>query len=187
MQIYFLACLITHVLYICLCLGVAQNHCHLWMQPRHRMPGLSPDQVYTYPAKRWRKKRRSYLVTYAQSPKKKEAPPPEVDSEVPAPVEPIHPVIQAINEDSKDSTPAVLSNKDEASKVCQNIRYSQEKLQFWCYFQDGWYFDELQPEPDDFEEPDADSDFDYEESAKKKKKKAMAKTPAKVNPNIVLI
>lgn len=51
---------------------------------------------------------------------------------------------------------------------------------FQLFVQDGWYFDELQPEPDDFEEPDADSDFDYEESNKKKKKKAMMKTPAKV-------
>ncbi len=98
------------------------------MQPRHRMPGLTPDQVYTYPAKRWRKKRRSYLVTYAQSPKKKEAPAPEADVEVPAPVEHqplmnISSVVQqTINEDSKDSTAAaVLSNKDEASKVCLNI------------------------------------------------------------------
>ncbi|KAI9552112.1 hypothetical protein GHT06_022449 [Daphnia sinensis] len=143
--------------------GVAQNHCHLWMHPRHRMPGLTPDQVYTYPAKRWRKKRRSYLVTYNQSPKKKEiAPPPEAETEAPAVVEPLmSSVIQPINEDSKDSTThAVLSNKDEASK-------------------EGWYFDELQPEQDDFEEPDADSDFDYEESNKKKKKKAMMKTPAK--------
>ncbi|XP_057380388.1 zinc finger protein ubi-d4-like isoform X2 [Daphnia carinata] len=143
--------------------GVAQNHCHLWMHPRHRMPGLTPDQVYTYPAKRWRKKRRSYLVTYAQSPKKKEiAPPPEAEAEAPAIAEPLmSTVIQPINEDSKDSTThAVLSNKDEASK-------------------EGWYFDELQPEQDDFEEPDADSDFDYEESNKKKKKKAMMKTPAK--------
>lgn len=90
------------------------------MQPRHRMPGLTPDQVYTYPAKRWRKKRRSYLVTYAQSPKKKEiAPPPEAEVEAPAIVEPLmSTVIQPINEDSKDSTThAVLSNKDEASKV----------------------------------------------------------------------
>ncbi len=108
--------------------GVAQNHCHLWMQPRHRMPGLTADQVYTYPAKRWRKKRRSYLVTYAQSPKKKEVPPPpEVEIEVPAPVEPLllSSVIQPINEDSKDSTShAVLSNKDEASKVFSFITSS---------------------------------------------------------------
>ena len=95
------------------------------MQPRHHMPGLTPDQVYTYPAKRWRKKRRSYLVTYAQSPKKKEAPPPEADVEVPTPVEHqpllnISSVVQqTVNEDSKDSTAATaLSNKDEASKVC---------------------------------------------------------------------
>lgn len=96
------------------------------MQPRHRMPGLTPDQVYTYPAKRWRKKRRSYLVTYNHTPKKKEAlPPPEVEIEVPTPVEPLimNTVVLPINEDSKDSTShAVLSNKDEASKV------------FWLYF-----------------------------------------------------
>lgn len=119
-------------------LGVAQNHCHLWMQPRHRMPGLTADQVYTYPAKRWRKKRRSYLVTYAQSPKKKEViPPPEADVEVPAPVEPIHPVIQAINEDSKDSTPAVLSNKDEASKVDHTVRSSNINAVFIPLYA-GW-------------------------------------------------
>ena len=96
------------------------------MQPRHRMPGHSPDQVYTYPSKRWRKKRRSYLITYTQSPKKKELPPPEVDAEVPAPVEVPNPVIVATNEDSKhsDSNPPTTSNKDEASKVCSNIIYS---------------------------------------------------------------
>jgi zinc finger protein ubi-d4 len=90
------------------------------------MPGLTPDQVYTYPAKRWRKKRRSYLVTYNQSPKKKEVPPPpEAEIEVPVPVEPlINTVILPINEDSKDSTShAVLSNKDEASKVFFIIIY----------------------------------------------------------------
>lgn len=82
------------------------------------MPGLSADQVYTYPAKRWRKKRRSYLVTYAQSPKKKEVPPAEADTETLPPAEPsMNTIVPLINEDSKDSTPAVLSNKDEASKV----------------------------------------------------------------------
>ena len=93
------------------------------MQPRHRMPGLTPDQVYTYPSKRWRKKRRSYLVTYVQTPKKKELPPPEVDVEVPVPVEVSNPVVLATNEDSKhsDSAAPPTSNKDEASKVCCDL------------------------------------------------------------------
>ena len=48
--------------------------------------------------------------------------------------------------------------------------------------QEPWYYEELQPEPDDYEEPEADSDFDYEESLSKRKKKkaATVKTPAKV-------
>ena len=99
--------------------GVAQNHCHLWMQPRHRMPGLTTDQVYTYPAKVWRKKRRSYLVTYAQPSRKKEVVIQEPDVEIPLPVEVVVPPVQQImNEDSKDSSAPVVSSKDETtSKV----------------------------------------------------------------------
>lgn len=42
--------------------GVAQNHSSLFMSPRERIPGLQHGQVYTYPSKRWRKKRRQYLM-----------------------------------------------------------------------------------------------------------------------------
>nr|DBA20799.1 TPA: hypothetical protein GDO54_017542 [Pyxicephalus adspersus] len=38
--------------------GVAQNNCYIWMEKTHRGPGLSPGQIYTYPARCWRKKRR---------------------------------------------------------------------------------------------------------------------------------
>jgi len=145
--------------------GVAQNHCHLWMQPRHRMPGLTTDQVYTYPAKVWRKKRRSYLVTYAQPSRKKEVVIQEPDVEIPLPVEVVVPPVQQImNEDSKDSSAPVVSSKDETTS------------------KDAWFYEDMQVEAEDFEEPDADSDFDYEESSAKKKKKKAApppKTPSK--------
>ncbi|XP_037077347.1 zinc finger protein ubi-d4-like [Pollicipes pollicipes] len=49
--------------------GLAQSDCRLWMQQRHRMPGVKPGQVYTYPAKRWIKRRRQYLNFFMQ-PKK---------------------------------------------------------------------------------------------------------------------
>lgn len=39
--------------------GVAQSNCSLWFEKRHRGPGLRPNQVYTYPSKRWKKKPRS--------------------------------------------------------------------------------------------------------------------------------
>ncbi|XP_017851777.2 zinc finger protein ubi-d4 A [Drosophila busckii] len=42
--------------------GVAQNHSHLFLDKRQRMPGFRQGQIYTYPAARWRKSRRQYLT-----------------------------------------------------------------------------------------------------------------------------
>lgn len=41
--------------------GVAQNHSTLFMTAAQRMPGLHEGQLYSYPSKRWRKRRRQYL------------------------------------------------------------------------------------------------------------------------------
>uniref|UniRef100_A0AAZ3SIC3 PHD-type domain-containing protein n=1 Tax=Oncorhynchus tshawytscha TaxID=74940 RepID=A0AAZ3SIC3_ONCTS len=38
--------------------GVAQNNCYIWMEQRHRGPGLGAGQMYAYPARCWKKKRR---------------------------------------------------------------------------------------------------------------------------------
>ncbi|XP_060736124.1 zinc finger protein DPF3-like isoform X2 [Tachysurus vachellii] len=38
--------------------GVAQNNCYIWMERHHRGPGLAAGQMYSYPARCWRKKRR---------------------------------------------------------------------------------------------------------------------------------
>ncbi|NXV80946.1 REQU protein, partial [Atlantisia rogersi] len=40
--------------------GVAQSNCYIWMEKRHRGPGLAAGQLYSYPARRWRKKRRAH-------------------------------------------------------------------------------------------------------------------------------
>lgn len=42
--------------------GVAQSDCALWMHKWQRMPGKNDGQLYTYPARRWKKKRRQYLM-----------------------------------------------------------------------------------------------------------------------------
>lgn len=42
--------------------GVAQSDCALWMAHWQRMPGQGDGQLYSYPARRWRKKRRQYLM-----------------------------------------------------------------------------------------------------------------------------
>ncbi|XP_053211679.1 zinc finger protein neuro-d4-like [Panonychus citri] len=41
--------------------GVAQRDCYLWMQRWQRMPGTTYGQLYTYPAHKWKKRRRGYL------------------------------------------------------------------------------------------------------------------------------
>ncbi|XP_028997072.1 zinc finger protein DPF3 isoform X7 [Betta splendens] len=38
--------------------GVAQNNCYIWMEKFQRRPGQAAGQMYTYPARYWRKKRR---------------------------------------------------------------------------------------------------------------------------------
>lgn len=42
--------------------GVAQSDCYIWMERSHRGPGLSPGQIYSYPARCWRKKRRLNIL-----------------------------------------------------------------------------------------------------------------------------
>ncbi|KAA8582283.1 zinc finger protein DPF3 isoform X2 [Etheostoma spectabile] len=43
--------------------GVAQNNCYIWMERHHRSPGVEAGQMYTYPARCWRKKRRLHNTT----------------------------------------------------------------------------------------------------------------------------
>uniref|UniRef100_A0A8C7J229 Double PHD fingers 2 n=2 Tax=Oncorhynchus TaxID=8016 RepID=A0A8C7J229_ONCKI len=40
--------------------GVAQSNCYIWMEKRHRSAGMAPGQLYSYPSRRWRKRRRSH-------------------------------------------------------------------------------------------------------------------------------
>ncbi|XP_050784527.1 zinc finger protein neuro-d4 isoform X2 [Gopherus flavomarginatus] len=63
--------------------GVAQNNCYIWMEKTHRGPGLAPGQIYTYPARCWRKKQRLSILEdprlrpYCEAPLKKEGGLPE--------------------------------------------------------------------------------------------------------------
>uniref|UniRef100_H3APJ7 Double PHD fingers 2 n=1 Tax=Latimeria chalumnae TaxID=7897 RepID=H3APJ7_LATCH len=40
--------------------GVAQSNCYIWMEKRPCFVGSAPGQLYSYPARRWRKKRRAH-------------------------------------------------------------------------------------------------------------------------------
>ncbi|XP_024875662.1 zinc finger protein ubi-d4 isoform X2 [Temnothorax curvispinosus] len=121
--------------------GVAQNHSALFMSSRERLPGLLHGQVYTYPSKRWRKKRRQYLMHYLH-PKRG----PRGDTE--DGTEGVE-TITHVNDDSKDS----VALKDEHSKDA------------WYYDEQDML------DMDAYEEPDPDSDYDYEESYSSKRKR----------------
>ncbi|KAH7940694.1 hypothetical protein HPB49_003559 [Dermacentor silvarum] len=57
--------------------GVAQSDCALWMARWQRMPGHAEGQLYSYPARRWRKRRRQYLMNdrYLGATRLREQPP----------------------------------------------------------------------------------------------------------------
>ncbi|XP_050425495.1 zinc finger protein ubi-d4 B-like isoform X1 [Adelges cooleyi] len=162
--------------------GVAQTHSSLLMHERQRMPGIGTGQIYTYPSKRWRKKRRQYLLNSCNSGsvnasvfnnssgKRKEsglnsggdsgdASSFNIDLHTGDSQNAI-----SNNEDSKDSlATSTIVPKDEQSS--QNSS-SNPKVS------DQWYYDEFEmQEMEGFEEPDADSDYDYEESYTKRKKR----------------
>ncbi|XP_063038731.1 zinc finger protein neuro-d4-like [Melospiza melodia melodia] len=42
--------------------GVAQSNSYIWMDSAHRRPGHCPGQLYSYPARCWRKKRRLNIL-----------------------------------------------------------------------------------------------------------------------------
>ncbi|VVC41304.1 Hypothetical protein CINCED_3A014910 [Cinara cedri] len=165
--------------------GVAQTHSSLLMHERQRMPGLSNGQVYTYPSKRWKKKRRQYLLNTCSSSsvnssvfntsKRKESGLASggdsgdgtnsfnIDLNTGDSQNAI-----SNNEDSKDSlgTNTVVSKDEPTNQNNSNSKVSSE-----------WYYDEFEiQDMEGFEEPDGDSDYDYEESYTKRKRRKCGKS-----------
>uniref|UniRef100_A0A2S2QEE5 Zinc finger protein n=1 Tax=Sipha flava TaxID=143950 RepID=A0A2S2QEE5_9HEMI len=163
--------------------GVAQTHSSLLMHERQRMPGLNNGQVYTYPSKRWKKKRRQYLLNTCNnssvnsslfnSTRRKESGLTSggdsgdgtnsfnIDLNTGDSQNAI-----SNNEDSKDSlgTNTIVSKDDQTNQNSSNTKVSE------------WYYDEFEmQEIEGFEEPDADSDYDYEESYTKRKRRKIGK------------
>ncbi|XP_014260007.1 zinc finger protein ubi-d4 B isoform X2 [Cimex lectularius] len=137
--------------------GVAQNHSNLFMTARERIPGLQYGQVYTYPSKRWRKKRRQYLMQPQVGLRRCEVPSDSSDLHTISTVE--NPAA-AMSEDSKDSAGV----KDESAKSS-----------------DAWYYDDFELHSmEGFDDQDPDSDYDYEETYSKRRKKGRGgKTPGR--------
>lgn len=83
------------------------------MNSRQRMPGLQDGQVYSYPAKRWRKKRRQYLMHFLQPKRKENGDIENLDNHVISTNE----TPMTLNEDSKDSLGGSSSKDEPVSKV----------------------------------------------------------------------
>ncbi|XP_056017887.1 zinc finger protein ubi-d4-like isoform X5 [Ostrea edulis] len=125
--------------------GVAQSHTALWHPYRDRLPGQTYGQLYSYPAYRWKKKKRlAFMNTENRVNKPSEVETGESD---------MHQINTVEN-------PAICK-EEEGEKYSENSK-------------DRWYddYDNLSEPPDAGEMVDDQSDIsDYEETYIKKKKK----------------
>jgi zinc finger protein ubi-d4 len=125
--------------------GVAQNNCYLWMSRRQRMPGENHGQLYMYPSKRWRKRRRQYLVNFLR-PRARDLDLHETD---------VHQISTVENPAAK------MEDDGKEEKVAEDSK-------------DSWYkdFDDSVDPPDAADVDDPESDYDdYEETYTKRKKR----------------
>lgn len=122
--------------------GIAQTHSALFMKKRQRMPGSIQGQIYSYPAGRWRKSRRQYLIHQ-------------------------HRPFRVIREPDPDSLQGLerssIGVQDNDSKDSTHREEQPPK---------EWFYDEVNMhEIDVFDERELDSDFDYDDGNYKKKRR----------------
>lgn len=128
--------------------GIAQTHSALFMKKRQRMPGSIQGQIYSYPAGRWRKSRRQYLIHQ-------------------------HRPFRVIREPDSDSLQGLerssIGVQDNDSKDSTHREEQPPK---------EWFYDEVNMhEIDAFEERELDSDFDYDDGNYKKKRRGRRPNP----------
>ncbi|XP_058460114.1 zinc finger protein DPF3 [Malaya genurostris] len=132
--------------------GVAQYHSTLFMKARQRIPGLKEGQVYSYPASRWRKSRRQYLL-------QKQHPP--FPTYTHRPFGHLQSTYDSENSNLDSATPSLIEgeckeHKDESGK--------------------DWYYEDMDMHDmesyDDHELPDSDCDFEESYGTRKKKSRS---------------
>ncbi|ELT95039.1 hypothetical protein CAPTEDRAFT_19718 [Capitella teleta] len=135
--------------------GVAQNHSNLFLPHRYRGTGHRHDQLYTYPARIWKKKRKAVPLPEVQlSLPNKEA---ESNSSFPS----------LPHVDSMHSVNSLESSSQETERIMNPV--VAEPAPYKEYY-DDW--EDLDETPDAGEIDDRNSDSsDFEDSYIKKKKK----------------
>ncbi|KAK4311895.1 hypothetical protein Pmani_016641 [Petrolisthes manimaculis] len=135
--------------------GVAQRHCHLFVSDRHRMPGILQGQVYTYPARRWKSQRRSYLGSLMQAEKA------DPDEHTITTVENPAAIVAAVEEPLP-----------QPEKIIPPPR--QPEQQWATYYDEPTFEDELE---DDFESEEDFEDETYSRKGSKRKKNQPGRKP----------
>lgn len=151
--------------------------CYIWSNKLDRMPGYYSAQLYSYPARRWRKKRRQYLLNrsnYSSSAK---------ESEQSQNGENVSSSLSHENINSGNATSAATSFIMSAAgssvaqngngSVISNFNANPSLNDTFDDSKDSWLrdYDDGSDLPDAGELDDAESDFDdYEEYSSRKKK-----------------
>lgn len=154
--------------------GVAQSDCYLWFNRNDRRPGSESGQLYTYPAKRWKKKRRQYLMndSYLTRGRQTMSHGPDMQS-------------SNFDHDSNSNEGflAQVISKSETANQSSEATNGNSNAKFGSFHRDdskdSWYdYDDGSDLPD-AGELDEDSDFDdYDEyTTSRRKKKPKEKTP----------
>jgi len=159
--------------------GVAQADCFLWMKRTDRIPGQNHGQLYSYPAKKWKKKRRQYLIneSYLQRARQAareaetagiEGGPQPGGSSLGQPGEPSQATGGGNSgQGGRSSTPSEGKEGILGRPESGPPDYSNDSRDTW-----GYDFDDGSDLPDAGELDDPESDYDdYEEYGSRKKKK----------------
>ncbi|XP_076315754.1 zinc finger protein DPF3-like isoform X1 [Tachypleus tridentatus] len=138
--------------------GVAQSDSSLWMPKWQRMPGQNFGQLYSYPVKRWKKKRWQYLMN---------------DRYIPQKVKDADHVSEA--DTSHIAVVENLVTRLEEGEENSVDKVTEDSKDSWCKD-----FEDVIEPPELGEPEDLDSDYDeFEESYSRRKKKKVRTTRGK--------
>ncbi|RXG51449.1 Zinc finger protein DPF3 [Armadillidium vulgare] len=142
--------------------GVAQRHCNLFLSDKQRMPGILQGQVYTYPARRWRSKHRSYLASFMQATK---AEPEE------------HTITTVENPAAIIAPPPVIP--EEVTMTLEKPLLKEQ----WAYYEENAFEEDID---EDFESEEDFDDETYNRKGNKKRKAPGRKPKPKPKKKVVL-
>lgn len=145
--------------------NVAQKHSNLFMKKSQRIPGLRDGQIITYPSNRWRKAKRQYLMNSSSYPFNYRPFGRFRENEF----EQFHPT--PVGEHFPPSEESSFRPEDSHSKDSHKEDNSKS----------GWYYDEIDINDMNFEDPEEDSDDDFMEPRSGRKKRSTGRTPSSVN------